>query len=1676
MARAPDLITHLRILVPRGHPDNNSPIGVLPAWIGMEALEARLLLATHYVDCELGDDSQSALKAQDPDTPWQTIQHAVKTVSSGDTVEVVPGICSIAGLDEIEIDTPNITLTTTGAVIETAPNQIGIRVRADGVVVDGFEIRTDKEGIIVAMDKSGDVISNVILRNLHIESMTHGGSLSLNGIRVNVGSGVIVENSIVKNTDQQGILFKDSTNAFVNNNLVIGGGEWGIHLDNGSETGTSIDNIVAFNTVVRSGYQLAGGGGIRFQTATGEIRDNLVVNNASRGIKTNLASVFVHHNNVFGNPIGYEFDADQESVGWSNLAIDPLFIDPDSNDYRLQHVDAGQDISSPVIDAGSIESGSFSGSTRTDGVPDSGTADLGFHEGSGSSTSIPSIHTPTPEELRQIYYVDAVLGDDFRHSFEASNPEAPWATIRRALSVAISGDAVFVASGTYPEAVASSDAGITFKAIGENTLIAPPAGETGIRVDHAGWVVEGFEIQGGVHGIRAQDADDLIIRGLKLHDQTSNGLTIRDSDRVLIESNKIDDVSGRGIHASEGSDEVVVQNNLITDSGEWGIHIEGDELSDSSDNRVAFNTVYNNGHLLQDGGIRFQTATGEIRDNLVVNNASRGIKTNLASVFVHHNNVFGNPIGYEFDADQESVRWSNIDVDPMFVNPGSGDFSLSQEASGQMSDSPVVNAGSDVVMRLGVSGSTRTDLINDVGLADLGFHDQAIEATSYWFSGAFVDCDAGNDSNTHWQGRFPETPFRTIERALESVDSGSRIVVLGGTCEGDLRIDVPNVTVVTSVDDMGANIVAQPGDTAVRIEADGVVLDGFVIQSDTAGVLVDMPDIDATLSDVVLRNLRVEPLVSGELISSHAVEVVDGFNIVIENSIIQNSSQRGILIKGGSGAYVRNNLITGHRQVGIHIDGGFGFTSEDNIVAFNTIANNGSLSFTGGVLLQNATGEIRDNIIANNTSIGIRADTVGAVLVHHNDVFGNSTPYVLADVTGWANLASDPLFIDESGSDYRLSSSSSGQIANSPAIDSGSVSVGSEEISGSTTTDGLMDTGTADLGFHLSAFGTSSIPPIHQPTPIDLQATYYVDIVNGDDSRHPFEATDPRAPWATIDKALSTVSLGDTVVVASGTYGAIQIATADLLFKTDSGATIEAAADQAGVVVSADGVVVEGFTVRSDTEGVVVESTSTLSGVVLRDLQIEPLVGGSIATNGVRVSDSQGVVVENSTVDQALLNGIVYLDVVGGYVRNNRISRSGQWGIRIEGQTSLSDENIVAFNTVVGNGTVPGEGGIQFLNATGEIRDNIVASNVDVGIQSYTNPVFIHHNAVFNNPTSYSVAGAMLWANLITDPVFVNSGEGDYRLSAVAAGQLVDSPLFDVASVIAGDPQITGSARTDGVMDLGRADIGFHEGADPSSVTPYIQMPPPWLVDNPETQDIDQLYATLGNPAPQIWADLDSDNDVDHEDVRMLVEEVISTAFGDADLDKKVDITDFALLAGGMGTLGGWEEGNFDGLGVVDLLDFALLAGSFGRDSTMLQLGDVDVDGDIETDDLNALITATMDPTPRPTADLDGDFDADQDDIQILEDLLGISGMPESSGGGGSESTSLPDPVSGAMPAQVVASEPATESQMVLTTGDHIQSMRLAQWQRSANNSGTDENKVFTRHPILGILDDDASS
>ncbi len=201
----------------------------------------------------------------------------------------------------------------------------------------------------------------------------YGGGLALAGGEPLVFSNLFLRNRIGTTTGgiaYGGGLYIGAGSAYVANNTFFGnrcstaityGG--GIYVEQ-SWTSTIKNNVICQN--VAEGIAPMGGG---IACYTDTIHDTLTFD----------------YNDVWGNSPG-NYSACY--AGPSALSLDPLFATGAQGDFYLSSVAAGQDSTSPCIDAGDtllatvplkLDSLVHAWTTRTDSVPDAGATDMGYH-------------------------------------------------------------------------------------------------------------------------------------------------------------------------------------------------------------------------------------------------------------------------------------------------------------------------------------------------------------------------------------------------------------------------------------------------------------------------------------------------------------------------------------------------------------------------------------------------------------------------------------------------------------------------------------------------------------------------------------------------------------------------------------------------------------------------------------------------------------------------------------------------------------------------------------------------------------------------------------------------------------------------------------------------------------------------------------------------------------------------------------------------------------------------------------------------------------------------------------------------------------------------------------------------------------------------------------------------
>ncbi len=308
------------------------------------------------------------------------------------------------------------------------------------------------------------------------------------------------------------------------------------------------------------------------------------------------------------------------------------------------------------------------------------------------------------------------------------------------------------------------------------------------------------------------------------------------------------------------------------------------------------------------------------------------------------------------------------------------------------------------------------------------------------------------------------------------------------------------------------------------------------------------------------------------------------------------------------------------------------------------------------------------------------------------------------------------------------------------------------------------------------------------------------------------DGSSPARALQHIGRAAVVANPGDRIVVGPGTYreGAITPdAFARVSFIADREGT-EVGEPPGDVVIDATtfasafelnhnlAVTIDGFVVRGGRIGIYVKSQSD-----------QAVVSNNVVTgcggNGIYIQDSKEATVFNNLVYANGGSGILVTGNVTGSpaarVVNNTVYRNANRGIFFSGTTVGSPNGLVINNAVQGSGVV----GIQ-VNAISR-KSYVSAGNVTADGFAKSTPVDV--------------------TDVRADPLFVNSvgpdgilgGLGyvddDFHLSLKATGQPGDSPAVNAGSDSARHLNLSrASTRTDGRLDRGVVDAGYHYGND----------------------------------------------------------------------------------------------------------------------------------------------------------------------------------------------------------------------------------------------------------------------
>ncbi|MEM8782403.1 MAG: PEP-CTERM sorting domain-containing protein [Planctomycetota bacterium] len=135
----------------------------------------------------------------------------------------------------------------------------------------------------------------------------------------------------------------------------------------------------------------------------------------------------------------------------------------------------------------------------------------------------------------------------------------------------------------------------------------------------------------------------------------------------------------------------------------------------------------------------------------------------------------------------------------------------------------------------------------------------------------------------------------------------------------------------------------------------------------------------------------------------------------------------------------------------------------------------------------------------------------------------------------------------------------------------------------------------------------------------------------------------------------------------------------------------------------------------------------------------------------------------------------------------------------------------------------------------------------------------------------------------------------------------------------------------------------------------------------------------------------------DQGDVDLVVRDILNTDYGDVDLDGDIDTDDLAIAQGNLDNAGGWASGDVNGDAVVDATDIAFIQAALGGGPGII--GDYDDSGQVEQGDLNLVLNnwgqaAPFDPNGDPFATVN----VDQEELNRVLNNWGSTTAPSFEG------------------------------------------------------------------------------
>ena len=251
----------------------------------------------------------------------------------------------------------------------------------------------------------------------------------------------------------------------------------------------------------------------------------------------------------------------------------------------------------------------------------------------------------------------------------------------------------------------------------------------------------------------------------------------------------------------------------------------------------------------------------------------------------------------------------------------------------------------------------------------------------------------GSDSNN---GLSPQTPFLTIQHAIETVGPGGTIEIMGGTYPGGITIDHPGTA--------SGWITMEPyQNEQVTIDGSHTMNDVFFYNATGAATYWEVKGLNITNAQQYTVQISVPDvkLVDNDISGAYndlvklvqaAHDVVIWGNKIHNNNAAPGSNAQGVDMVGSQNVLVAHNTVYNIASIGMYCKGNAGhITFEDN--ALNNIYSRGiMLGESTGVqyLLPGKTYESYNSIIKNNVITNDQSACLAESSSYNAEIYNNS--------------------------------------------------------------------------------------------------------------------------------------------------------------------------------------------------------------------------------------------------------------------------------------------------------------------------------------------------------------------------------------------------------------------------------------------------------------------------------------------------------------------------------------------------------------------------------------------------------------------------------------------------------------------------------------------------------------